>query len=136
MTMNPLATATAMSLALVSAAPGQTAPAPARGVFVYSSLCSNTQSGDPAGYRFELIRRPGGDSALFEYGNGPLEGPLEVQGLSIQGLVLHGWVDSNDGRIILEGTIEARRLTLKALYPKPEAMQRIRSLDQAIPDCR
>jgi hypothetical protein len=134
--MNLRRMAEVMLATLALAAPAVAAPLAAHGVFVFSSLCFNPESGDPVGYRLKLTRGPKGDSALFEYGNGPLEGPLKVQHLSIQGLALRGWVDSDDGRIVLEGTIDDRSLALKALYPKPERMRPIRRLEQAVPECR
>ena len=47
-------------------------PLPRYGVFVYSTLCTQQQSGDAAGYRLVLLRFSDGDRVLFDWSEGPL----------------------------------------------------------------
>lgn len=60
-------------LALAPAA-ASASPLPRYGTFVYSSLCWEKESGDASGVRFALTRGRAGDTLVYEYGNGPLEG--------------------------------------------------------------
>jgi hypothetical protein len=46
------------------------------GVFVYSNLCTEDQSGDMAGNRITIHRFLEGDGVLYEYSNGGLSGPV------------------------------------------------------------
>src|SRR5882672_2299018 len=56
-------------------APLQATPLPSEGVFVYSSLCRERESGDAAGYRIVLFHSPGRDQLSLEWSEGPLYGP-------------------------------------------------------------
>jgi hypothetical protein len=49
---------------------------PKYGVFVYSNLCIEDDSGDAAGFRITLHRYPEGDSVMYEYAEGSLAMPL------------------------------------------------------------
>ena len=52
-----------------AAAPAK--PLPRYGVFVYSNLCTEKESGDAAGSRLTLLRYGDGDHVLFEWSEGP-----------------------------------------------------------------
>ncbi len=67
----------AIALALLSSAgsPALATQLPPEGVFVYSSLCIERESGDAAGYRIVLFHSPGHDELSFEWSEGPLYGP-------------------------------------------------------------
>ena len=56
-------------------APLQATPLPGEGVFVYSSLCRERESGDAAGFRMVLFHSPGHDQLSLEWSEGPLYGP-------------------------------------------------------------
>lgn len=45
---------------------------PRYGVFAYSNVCTEQQSGDAAGYRLILLRFGDGDRVLFDWSEGPL----------------------------------------------------------------
>jgi hypothetical protein len=67
---------TTMAALLMSAiAPLHATPLPGEGVFVYSSLCRERESGDAAGYRIVLFHSPGRDNLSLEWSEGPLYGP-------------------------------------------------------------
>lgn len=53
------------------------------GVFVYSNLCIETESGDTAGNRITLLRFPEGDSLLYETASGVLGLPILADDLKI-----------------------------------------------------
>ena len=54
--------------------PAQASPLPRYGLFVYSSLCWEKESGDADGGRLILVRVPGSDSARISYtGEGGLD---------------------------------------------------------------
>ena len=55
--------------------PAYAAKLPRNGVFVFSSLCNEHESGDAAGYRIKLTRSAKGDSLYFEWSEGLLYGP-------------------------------------------------------------
>lgn len=63
-----------VALACLYPLPSMAAPLPREGVFVYSNLCWEAGSGDPAGYRLKIERAPGGDSLYFEWSEGGLMG--------------------------------------------------------------
>ncbi len=69
----PLFVAVAATL-FCSQAPAAPAPQklPRYGVFVYSSLCTEKESGDAAGYRLTLMRYGDGDHIVFEWSEGGL----------------------------------------------------------------
>src|SRR5438309_646053 len=45
---------------------------PRYGMFVYSNLCFEKESGDAKGYRLTLLRYGDGDHIVFEWSEGPL----------------------------------------------------------------
>jgi hypothetical protein len=49
---------------------------PRYGVFVYSNLCIEGDSGDTAGTRITLYRYPEGDRVMYEYAEGALARPV------------------------------------------------------------
>ena len=53
------------------------------GVFVYSNLCVEDQSGDMAGNRITIHRFLEGDSVLYEYSNGGLSRPVLADDVKI-----------------------------------------------------
>jgi len=53
------------------------------GVFVYSNLCVEDQSGDIAGTRITIHHYREGDSVLYEYSNGALSSPVLADHLKI-----------------------------------------------------
>jgi hypothetical protein len=53
------------------------------GVFVYSNLCVEDQSGDMAGNRITIHRFLEGDSVLYEYSNGGLSLPVLADDVKI-----------------------------------------------------
>jgi|SRR5215467_5244516 len=55
-------------------APGRELPR--YGVFVYSNLCTEAQSGDTAGNRITIFRYPYSDFLMFEYTEAALMWPL------------------------------------------------------------
>ena len=61
------------------------APLPRYGLFVFSSLCWEAESGDAAGNRLMLVRDGDGDRASWEWSEGPLEAPVSVTKLRIKG---------------------------------------------------
>lgn len=60
--------------ALALALPAQAAPLPRYGAFVFSSLCTQEESTDAAGYRLILVRLPYENDVTFEWSEGPLVG--------------------------------------------------------------
>jgi hypothetical protein len=59
------------------------APLPRYGVFVYSSLCREKDSGDAGGFRIRLLRTAKADSLYFEWSEGGLYGPMLAIKLAI-----------------------------------------------------
>jgi hypothetical protein len=56
---------------------------PRYGVFVYSDLCIEPQSGDVAGNRVSLLRYSDVDKLIFEYTEGALMAPLFADKMAI-----------------------------------------------------
>jgi hypothetical protein len=65
------------------ASPTYAAKLPRFGVFIYSSVCWEKQSGDAAGHRAMLVRDGEGDRIFWEWSDGPMEGPVEAHPLTI-----------------------------------------------------
>lgn len=81
---------------------------PRYGIFMYSNLCSEKESGDIAGYRALLIRDGDGDRLFWEWGGeGPLEGPAQARLLKIGSDTFEFAVPQSEGDIykIFNGTI-------------------------------
>jgi hypothetical protein len=60
---------------LCTGAPALGTPLPREGVFVYSSLCREKESGDAAGFRIVLFHSSDRDQLSLEWSEGPLYGP-------------------------------------------------------------
>jgi hypothetical protein len=106
-------------------------PLPRYGMFVYSNLCWEKESGDAAGNRIMLIRDGDGDRLFFEWSDGPLEGPVQATRLTISAKadqiafsVDIGAQDTVDGHgvfagkekpdmQVLHGTIDGESLALR-----------------------
>ena len=58
-------------------------PLPRYGVFLYSSLCGERESGDAAGFRVKLVRSAKGDSLYLDWSEGGLFGPMLATKLTI-----------------------------------------------------
>jgi hypothetical protein len=71
----PVHSAVIGSLACIATHPAIAAELPRDGVFVYSTLCIERESGDAAGNRIRLVRSERGDSLYFEWSEGPRYGP-------------------------------------------------------------
>ena len=112
---------------------------PRYGIFVYSSLCWEKESGDADGVRFALTRSRKGASLLYEYGNGPLSG-AHITSLTIAGDRIEAKGTTNDGDLTMSAILErkyARYLGPFAGKPgEPRLLKRIKSFKQAIPGCR
>jgi hypothetical protein len=63
--------------------PTYAAKLPRYGVFIYSSVCWEKESGDAAGNRAMLVRDGEGDRLFWEWSDGPMEGPVQAQPLTI-----------------------------------------------------
>jgi hypothetical protein len=63
--------------------PAYAAKLPRYGVFVYSSVCTEEQSGDAAGYRAVLVRDGDGDVPYWYWSEGPMEGPAQAHPLAL-----------------------------------------------------
>ena len=75
---------TLLALLLVIS-PTAAKPLPRYGLFVFSSLCWERESGDADGARLILVRLPGSDSGRFSYtGEGPLD-EAAIEDLHIDG---------------------------------------------------
>ena len=70
-----LGMATMAALLTSAIAPLHATPLPSEGVFVYSSLCRERQSGDAAGCRIVHFHSPDRDQLSLEWSEGPLFGP-------------------------------------------------------------
>jgi hypothetical protein len=53
------------------------------GVFLYSNLCVERESGDASGYRVKLMRATEGDRLYLDWSEGGLYGPMLAQNLTI-----------------------------------------------------
>jgi hypothetical protein len=135
--------------------PAQAKPLPRYGVFVYSNLCWEKESGDAAGNRIMLIRDGDGDRLFFEWSDGPLESPVQAIKLSLDGnagqiafSVDIGSQDSVDGQgnfvrkekpyvLALRGKIDDAQMTLEGGDMKgPELLPRLRDFGAKMGWCR
>ena len=83
-------------------------PLPARGVFVYSNLCTEPESGDTAGHRIVLVQLDGDMIVNYEWGGeGPLEGATAVTSrLDHRSGALQFEIRTDDGKTqAIRGTI-------------------------------
>lgn len=132
----------------------QARPLPRYGVFTYSNLCREKESGDAAGNRIMLIRDGDGDRLFFEWSDGPLESPVPATKLIIDrsGQIVFsvdiGSQDSVDGQgnfvgkekpyvLALHGRIDDARLTLEGgNLRSPEVLPRLRNFGAKMGVCR
>lgn len=123
---------TALMLAGALSAPVRADPLAPYGVFVFSNICEDEYGGDFDGDRLTLIRTKTGDTLLYEYGAGPLQGPFLAEDLIIKGASLRAHARTPDGLVDLTATFEDKRAMLtprfdyeKAKAIKPEALPRV-----------
>ncbi len=124
--------------------PAQARPLPRYGLFVYSSLCWEKQSGDANGGRFILVRVPGSDFAEVNYtGEGGLDGaPAEDLKIDKDGRVSFRYLSQYDpvsGRsnvyVTVTGTLSAESFVQTGRDGNPVRTPRVRP-NQRIPVCR
>jgi hypothetical protein len=126
----------ATALALTGAAYAK--PLPRYGAFVFSSLCMESESGDPAGYRVAIIRLADGDSGAFEWSEGGLErAPIDRLTIDKAGHIALRYMDDavqppepKD----LGGAISDEALDFD-IAGKPVHLPRLRDFSQAPPAC-
>jgi hypothetical protein len=147
----------ALSLALVTVlvtllalllliSPTEAKPLPRYGLFVFSSLCWERESGDADGARLILIRLPGSDSGRFSYtGEGPLdEAPIEdlqIDGksgrISFRFLTQYDPVSGKSNVYVSEeGIVSAEGFDQKGVDGKMHRTSRVIPPQKAIPVCR
>jgi hypothetical protein len=122
---------------LSSAAPGRDMPR--YGVFVYSDLCIEPESGDVAGNRVALLRYPEGNQLVFEYTEGPLMAPLFAHVLTM---------DSATGALTFDVREDSQTVTFRGTVtddalvgtisdrPKPVRLPRVRDFGRKQVECR
>jgi hypothetical protein len=129
----------ALTGALIAAAP---APLPRHGIWVFSNLCVERRSGDFAGARVTLGRAFEGDWLLFEYGAGPLEGPVVADDLRISHGRFTATAITEDGQAFLSGRADSESMWLRYDFGvqvkanAPERLRRQRDLGAPPPVCR
>jgi hypothetical protein len=104
-------------------------------VIVYSNLCVDRQGGDIGGERLTLIRRPEGDSLVYEYGNGPLSAPVAADNLNIKGDVLTASALNDDAVVFLVARLRADGAVLTG-RGDDRRLRRVTSYAGKIPACR
>lgn len=126
--------------------PGYAAPLPRYGLFVFSTLCWEQESGDAAGGRLILLRLPGSDSVRIAY---TLEGPLdEMPGddLKIDDKTGHvsfhyrspydPVTDRTDADVTVEGHISSEGFDQIGVDGKIQRTPRLLPPEKKIPTCR
>jgi hypothetical protein len=126
-----------LAAVLSSAASGRDMPR--YGVFVYSDLCIEPESGDIAGDRVGLLRYPEGNQLIFEYTEGPLMAPLFVDKMTI---------DSATGALTFDVREDGQTVTFRGTVtddalvgtisdrPKPVRLPRVRDFGRKQAECR
>jgi hypothetical protein len=129
-------------LAALAPTAGHAKALPRYGTFVYSNLCWEKESGDAAGARFRLARRPEGVRLDYEYGNGGLNS-ARIKSLRIEGDKLEAEAGTGDGSLRLSATLGPRRAELSTRFefeqgqpPEHQVLKRIKSFKQTIRECR
>lgn len=131
---------------LLIVSPTEARPLPRYGLFVFSSLCWERESGDADGARLILVRLPGSDSGRFSYtGEGPLnEAPIddlridEKSGrISFRYLTQYDPI-SNKSNVYIskEGIVSTEGFDQKGVDGKMHRMSRAIPPQKAIPVCR
>jgi hypothetical protein len=126
-----------LAAVLSSAASGRDMPR--YGVFVYSDLCVEPESGDVAGNRVALLRYPEGNQLIFEYTEGPLMAPLFADKITI---------DSAAGALTFDVREDSQTVTFRGTVtddalvgtisdrPKPVRLSRVRDSGRKQAECR
>jgi hypothetical protein len=131
-------------LTTVFALPAQATPLPRYGLFLFSSLCSEHESGDVDGGRLILVRVPGSDSARIGYtGEGGLdEAPAEDVRIGKDGRISLRYLSQYDpvsGRsnvyVTVTGTVSAEAFEQMGKDGRPFRTPRV-GPSQPIPVCR
>jgi hypothetical protein len=124
--------------------PAGAAPLPRYGLFVYSSLCWEKESGDADGERLILVRVPGSDSAEVNYtGEGGLDGaPAEDVRIDKDGRISLRYLSQYDpasGRsnvyVTVTGIVSAEAFVQTGRDGNPVRTPRVRA-DHETPVCR
>jgi hypothetical protein len=126
-----------LAAVLSSAALGRDMPR--YGVFVYSDLCLEPESGDIAGNRVALLRYPQGDQIIFEYTEGPLMAPLLADKMTIDSATgaLTFDVREDDQTVTFRGTVTDDALVgTISDRPKPIRLPRVRDFGRKQAECR
>ena len=115
---------------------------PRYGIFAYSDLCWEKESGDAGGVRFVLTRSRKGARLDYEYGAGPLQG-AHVKSLKIVGDRIEADASTADGDLHISAELGPRKAELseqldyaKSTTRASSTLKRIRSFRQKIPTCR
>jgi hypothetical protein len=110
------------------------------GVFVYSSLCIEAESGDFSGYRVTVDWRPDGFSGLLDYGNGPLaKAPLDHIALDRESGDLTFDATTADGPVAFHGGMSPRFVSGELTFNGRErevSLSRVMHTGQRYPRCR
>jgi hypothetical protein len=130
----------------LSAAPALAGPLPRYGLFVFSTLCWEEESGDAAGGRLILLRLPGSESARISY---TLDGPLDeipVDDLKIDDKSGHisfryrspydPVTDRSDVDVTVQGFVDTQGFVQMGIDGKPHNLPRLLPPQKAIPVCR
>ncbi|WP_159732833.1 hypothetical protein [Methylosinus sp. Ce-a6] len=80
--------------------------------FVFSNLCQEVNGGDVSGWQLSIVRRPGTAHVAIYYGNGPLNGPIEIANPSIANGRFIAVIETSDGTVALDAAIAGDHLTL------------------------
>jgi hypothetical protein len=81
-------------------------------VAIYSSLCSEAQSGDTAGYQIEIDQSDSPPSVSFDWGEGGLMGPARASDVSFDrrsGAVRFD-ADANGRAVSFSGTMSGQQI--------------------------
>jgi hypothetical protein len=126
-----------LAAVLSSAASGRDMPR--YGVFVYSDLCIEPESGDVAGNRVGLLRYPQGNQIIFEYTEGPLMAPLLADKMTMDSATgaLTFDVREDDQTVTFRGTVTDDALVgTISDRPKPIRLPRVRDFGRKQAECR
>lgn len=139
-------TALALALLVGWAVPAAATPLPHYGLFVFSTLCWEAESGDAAGQRLILLRLPGSQSARISY---TLDGPLDevpVDDLKIDdksGAISFRYrspydptTDRSDVDVTVQGRVSAEAFFQVGVDGKSSSLPRLLPPQKAIPVCR
>jgi hypothetical protein len=74
-----------LAMLLLACGTANAAPLPRYGIFYFSSVCYELESGDSAGNEAILIRTRDGDTLLWSWSEGPMEAPVPAFHLTMDG---------------------------------------------------